>query len=74
MINNFSIEQFIDHNYITDIRENRRRGNNGTQEFFTPFSIVQRMGNKIDDETWADPTKTSNLILFIFIYNRTYEE
>ena len=39
MINNFSIEQFIDHNYITDVRENRRRGNNGTQEFFTPFSI-----------------------------------
>ena len=32
----FSIEQFIDHNYITDIRENRRKGNNGTQEFFTP--------------------------------------
>ena len=38
MINNFfSIEQFIDHNYITDIRENRRKGNGGTQEFFTPF-------------------------------------
>ena len=58
MINNFSIEQFIDHNYITDVRENRRRGNNGTQEFFTPFSIVQRMCNKIDDETWSDSSKT----------------
>ena len=43
MINNFSIEQFIDHNYITDVRENRRRGNNCTQEFFTPYSIVKRM-------------------------------
>ena len=58
MINNFSIEQFIDHNYITDFRENRRRGNNGTQEFFTPYSIIKRMADKIPDDDWADPAKT----------------
>ena len=77
MINNFSIEQFIDHNYITDIRENRRRGNNGTQEFFTPYSIVKRMCDKIPDSDWADPEKTwlepcmgdGNFICYI-IWNR----
>ena len=74
---NFSIQQFIDHDYETDVRKDRRKGKGGTQEFFTPFSIVQLMCNKIDDETWADPKKTwlepcmgdGNFVCYI-IWNR----
>lgn len=74
---NFSIQQFIDHDYATDVRKDRRKGKGGTQEFFTPFSIVQRMGNKINDETWSDPEKTwlepcmgdGNFVCYI-IWNR----
>ena len=62
MINNFSIENFLDlTNYVTDARKKRRKEGKfggGTQEFFTPYSIVKRMGDKVDDETWSDPTKT----------------
>lgn len=62
MINNFSIENFLDlTNYVTDARKKRRKEDKfggGTQEFFTPYSIVKRMGDKVDDEDWADPTKT----------------
>lgn len=73
----FNIQEFIDHDYATDTRKDRRKGKGGTQEFFTPFSIVQRMGNKIDDETWADPEKTwlepcmgdGNFVCYI-IWNR----
>ena len=35
-----NIQQFIDHDYVTDVRKNRRKV---TQEFFTPYSIVKRM-------------------------------
>ena len=55
---NFSIQQFIDHDYATDVRKDRRKGKGGTQEFFTPFSIVQKMCNMISNDDWADPTKT----------------
>ena len=62
MINNFSIENFLDlTNYVTDARKKRRKEGKfggGTQEFFTPYSIVKRMADKVDDEDWADPTKT----------------
>ena len=40
---NFSIQQFIDHDYETDVRKDRRKGSGGSQEFFTPYSIVKRM-------------------------------
>ena len=53
-----NIQQFIDHEYATDARKNRRKGKGGTQEFFTPFSIVQKMCDKIPDEDWSDPEKT----------------
>ena len=47
MINNFSIENFLDlTNYVTDSRKKRRKEGKfggGTQEFFTPYSIVKRM-------------------------------
>ena len=54
----FNIQQFIDHDYATDTRKDRRKGKGGTQEFFTPYSIIRRMCDKIPDEDWADPTKT----------------
>ena len=59
MPNNFNIEQFLSlEGYVTQTRLARRTGSKGTQEFFTPYSIVKRMCDKIPDEDWADPTKT----------------
>ena len=53
------IEQLLDlKNYATDTRVARRKGSGGTQEFFTPYSIVKHMGDKIPDSDWTDPTKT----------------
>ena len=58
----FNIEEFLDlSNYITYKRKNRRKNHgstNETAEFFTPYSIVKRMCDKIPDEDWADQTKT----------------
>ena len=58
----FNIEEFLDlSNYITYKRKNRRKNHgstNETAEFFTPYSIVKRMCDKIPDEDWTDPTKT----------------
>ena len=55
----FNIEQLLDlPNYATDTRVARRKGSGGSQEFFTPYSIVKRMCDKIPDEDWADQTKT----------------
>ena len=56
-MNNFSIESFLDlSNYATETRLARRKRT--TQEFFTPYSIVKRMADKIPESDWADPTKT----------------
>lgn len=54
------IEQLLDlTNYATETRVARRKNSKvNTQEFFTPYSIVKRMADKIPDEDWADPTKT----------------
>ena len=55
----FNIEQLLDlSNYATDTRVARRKGSGGSQEFFTPYSIVKRMCDKIPDEDWSDPKKT----------------
>ena len=70
----FNIQQFIDRDYVTDVRKNRRKV---TQEFFTPYSIIKRMGDKIPDDEWADPEKTflepcmgdGNIVCYI-IWNR----
>ena len=70
----FNIQQFIDHDYATDTRKDRRKV---TQEFFTPFSIVKKMCDKIQDSDWADPEKTwlepcmgdGNFVCYI-IWNR----
>ena len=69
---NFSIKQFLDlSKYVTDVRKNRRKGVGGTAEFFTPYSIVKRMCDKISDEDWADQDKNDAVVfLFLYIYNR----
>ncbi len=72
-----NIQQFIDHDYATDVRKDRRKGNKGTQEFFTPYSIIKKMADKIPDEDWSDPEKTflepsfgdGNFVCYI-IWNR----
>ena len=50
MNRNFNIEQFLDlSGYATDERLSRRKGTNSTQEFFTPYSIVVKMCDKISE-------------------------
>ena len=62
MLTKFNIEQFLSlDGYVNDVRKKRRKSsecNKGSQEYFTPYSIVKRMCDKIPDEDWADPTKT----------------
>ena len=76
--NKFDIEQFLNlDNYATDIRLSRRKGAGSTQEFFTPYSIVKKMCDKVSDEDWSDPTKTfcepcfgNGQFVIMIIYNR----
>ena len=76
--NKFDIEQFLNlDNYVTDTRLSRRKGAGSTQEFFTPYSIVKRMCNKVSDKDWSDPNKTfcepcfgNGQFLIYIIYNR----
>ena len=74
---NFNIEQFLDlTGYDTEYRKSRRKGSGGTQEFFTPYSIVKKMCDKISEEDWSNPNKTfcepsfghGNFILAIIYY------
>ena len=54
--NNFNIEQFLDlSGYATDKRKARRKK---TNEFYTPYSIVKKMCDKVSEEDWANPNKT----------------
>lgn len=53
-----NIQQLIDLEYATDTRKSRRKGTNSTQEFFTPWTIVEKMCKKIPKEDWANPEKT----------------
>ena len=54
-----SIEHLLDlTNYATETRVARRKTGKKTNEFFTPYSIVKRMCDKIPDEDWSNPTKT----------------
>ena len=78
MNNNFNIEQFLDlSDYATDKRKARRKGVNGTGEFYTPYSIVKKMCDKVPEEDWSNPNKTfleptfgnGQLIIYI-IWNR----
>lgn len=71
------VKRIIDIDYTSIKREERRRGTGSTQEFFTPFSIVDRMCAKVSSEEWADPDKTflepsfgnGNFLVYI-IYKR----
>lgn len=65
------IKAFIDIDYNTEIRVNRRKNytvgpkaheqavskRKPTAEYFTPYSIVKRMCDKIPDKDWSDSTK-----------------
>lgn len=77
----FNIEKFLDlSEYTTDTRLSRRKNNKegkNTAEFFTPYSIVKKMCEKISDEDWSDPNKTfcepcfgNGQFLIYIIYNR----
>ena len=54
----FDIENFLSLEGYSNSRLERRKGKNATNEFFTPYSIVKRMCDKVSEEDWADPTKT----------------
>lgn len=78
MIHNFNIEDFLSLNdYATDVRVKRRKGNGGSQEFFTPYKLVKKMADKISEEKWSDPNANfleptfgnGNFIIYI-IYNK----
>ena len=57
--NNFDIQQFLDLTGYEANRKDRRKSKEvNSQEFFTPYSIVKRMCDKVSDEDWADPNKT----------------
>lgn len=78
MNNNFNIEQLLNlDNYATDERSDRRKGSGSTQEFFTPYSIVKKMCDKIPESDWSNPDKTflepcfgNGQFLLYIIYNR----
>ena len=54
-----NLEQILDlSNYATETRVNRRKTGVSTNEFFTPYSIVMKMCDKISEEDWSDPEKT----------------
>ena len=56
----FNIEDFLSlEGYNTDECVSRRKNSKiNSQEFFTPYSIVKRMCDKISDDYWSDPNKT----------------
>ena len=59
--NNFNIEDFLDLSGYSESRLSRRKyclQGTGTAEFFTPYSIVKKMCDKISEEDWADTKKT----------------
>jgi hypothetical protein len=71
-----NIQQLIDLEYATDTRKSRRKGTNSTQEFFTPWTIVKKMCDKIPQSDWSNPEKTflepslgnGNFVLAIIYY------
>ena len=70
------IQKFVD-NYTSPNTDTRLKRRKKTQEFYTPYSIVKRMCDKISNEDWQDPSKTfvepafgdGNFIIYI-IWNR----
>lgn len=79
-LKDFNLQELIDINYATDERKARRKNNkNGksTAEFFTPYSLVKKMCDKVSKEDWSNTDKTflepafgnGNFIIYI-IWNR----
>ena len=54
------IEKFLDlSNYATVDRVSRRKDSDvNSQEFFTPYTIVKHMCEKVSEEDWKNPEKT----------------
>lgn len=52
-----TIQQLIDLDYATETRKERRKKGEKTQEFFTPWNIVEKMCKKIPKEDWENPEK-----------------
>ena len=75
-LKDFNLQELIDINYATDDRVSRRKGSDGTQEFFTPYSIVKKMCDKVPEEDWSNPDKAfcepcfgnGNFVLAIIYY------
>lgn len=74
----FDIQQFLDLTGYESNRKDRRKSKEvNSQEFFTPYSIVKRMCDKVSDKDWADPKKTflepscgNGQFVIYMIYNR----
>lgn len=47
-----------DEDYATETRKARRKGKNGTQEFFTPRCLVDKMLDKLSEDAFMDFDKT----------------
>lgn len=83
MNKDFNIEEFLSiDGYATDERATRRKNNDklkisNTNEYFTPYSIVKKMCDKISEEKWNDPnanflepsTGNGQFVVYI-IYNK----
>ena len=52
-----TLQQLID-DYESPNTKTRKERRKKTGEFYTPYSIVNKMMNKIEPETWADPDRT----------------
>ena len=46
----FDIVRYLDLTGYEETRKDRRKTGKRTQEFFTPYSIVKRMCDKVSDE------------------------
>ena len=81
MMINFNIEQFLDLTGYEDTRKDRRKSKEvNSQEFFTPYSIVKKMCDKIPESDWADPNKTwlessfgNGQFILMILYRRIHE-
>lgn len=88
-MNDFNIEKFLDLTGYVEKRVERRKSSasrhnkkdsQNTGEFFTPYSIIKRLCDKISEEDWANPDKTflepaqGNGQLTIFILFRRIHE
>ena len=69
--NNFNIENFLDLEGYEQSRLDRRKNNKegkSTQEFFTPYSIVKKMCDKISEEDRSNPNKTFSWFAHLKFY------